>query len=158
MKLVRDNIFETNSSSTHTLILSNRLSNEDYIAKNPTLLISFIDTNDEHYLSSLNEKVSYLVSHIIRNYMYNVISYEDLIDQIKEDWDFKRIERYVKEHFNKEIIFPAKYEGDLEDIVSINHQLICSDLGDLLSDIVTDNRDLLDDILSPSAVIEIGHD
>lgn len=169
MKIVRNRIFETNSSSTHSLIRTNSLK-EDYTPKNPTLLVSFIDTNDEFRLSSLQEKVSYLVSHIINDYKYNVSTYEDLISQVQNDWNFKRLFSYVKEHYNKEIIFPKEYktyteidddfayENALEDIVSINHQLVERDFDELLRNIVCDYHDLLDDVLSPSTVIEIGHD
>ncbi len=159
MKLERNKIFETNSSSTHALVITSNLNNEDYVPKNPTILIDFVNTDDEWSFCTLREKVSYLVSHIIRNYKYNVATYEDLIDQVKEDYDFKRISKYVKDRYDKDIVFPAKYDGDLDDIVEINHQLICNDLDDLLDDIIKDDyHDLLDDVLSPSTIIKMGRD
>ena len=158
MKIIRRNVFETNSSSTHSLIYVGPKSSEDYMAKNPTILVQFIDTDDWRILSSLEEKVSYLVSHIVNNYKYNCATYNDLVEQVTSDWDFKRLDNYVQEHFNKRIVFPEKYEYDLEDIVSINHQLIESNFDNLLEDIMIDHHDYLEDILSSEYVIEIGND
>jgi len=159
MKRIRTGVFETNSSSTHSLTYYGDKENYNFIAPNSKLVIEFIDTNDCDSLRTLQEKVSYLVSQIINKYKYGAWSYEDLINDIEESWDFKRIKEYVKEKYNKEIVFPKKYEGNLEDIVLINHQLTdWNDLDDLLKDIYCYDHDLLDDILSPTTIIQIGRD
>ena len=158
MKKVRNNIFETNSSSTHSLTF-NTEENYNFLNPNSKLVIEFIDTDDYGYMSTLREKVSYLVSQIINKYKYGALNYQDLISDVEEDWDFKRIKEYVKEKYNKEIVFPEKYEGDLDDIVLINHQLTdWHDLDDLLKDIYSYSHDYLDEVLSPTTMIEIGRD
>ena len=68
MKLIRNNVFETNSSSTHTLTIGKQ--QKDYLAPSKTLTIDFIDTDKEFTLGTLKEKVSYLVSQIIEKYKY----------------------------------------------------------------------------------------
>ena len=156
MKKIRKNVFETNSSSTHALTLGRTLG-KDYVSPGKYLKIRWFD--EETTLTTLEEKVSYLVSHIASWYKWNAPSYEALIEEVKENWDFKRIERFVKENYDKEIVFPKEYKGNLEDIVLINHQLVdWDDLDDLLRDIYSYDHDYLDEVLSPSTVIEIGRD
>lgn len=158
MKKVRNRIFETNSSSTHSLTYNSK-ENYNFLSPNSKLVIEFIDTDDYASLCTLQEKVSYLVSQIINKYKYGAWSYEDLINDIEENWDFKKIKKYVKEKYNKEIVFPVKYDGNLEDIVLINHQLTdWNDLDDLLKDIYSYDHDYLDEVLSPTTIIQIGRD
>lgn len=164
---VRLNTFETNSSSTHSLVLKNYTDN-DYVSISNKIIVEFIDTDDCGRLHSLKEKVSYLVSHIINNYKYDVYDYSDLKEQVENDYNFIRIKDFVKEHFNKDVVLPPilnnqhneEYgEVPIEEIVSINHQLVNDTFDDLLQDIVYANsEDLLAKILNPNTAIEIGHD
>lgn len=157
MKKIRNNVFETNSSSTHALTLGRPLG-KDYVSPGKYLKIKWFD--EEETLTTLEEKVSYLVSHIASWYKWNVPSYEDLIEEIKDNWDFKRIENYVKEKYNKEIVFPEKYDGELEDIVEINHQLQSWNhrIDEILDDLITWDRDLLDEVLQDGKDIVFGRD
>ena len=158
MKIIRKSVFETNSSSTHSLIYGNQ-ENSNYLAPNSKLVISFIDTDDEKYLTTLKEKVSYLVSQIVNKYKDGAATYEDLISDVEEDYDYKRIKDYVKEHFNKDLTFPPTYRGDVSYIVNINHQLQWwGSLDELLQDLCRYNHDYLDDVLASTNSIEIGHD
>lgn len=158
IRKIRSGVFETNSSSTHALVHHNQ-ENYDFLSPSRQLIINFVDTNDDTTYDTLREKVSYLVSQIINKYKYNVLSYEDLLEELEDDYDFQRIKRYVKERYDKDIVFPKKYEGDLDDIVNINHQLTYwHNLDELLTDIITYDRVLLDEVLSPSSSIEIGRD
>lgn len=156
MRLCRYNIFETNSSSTHDLVMSS--TNSDYLPPNSTILVHFINTDDDIYYRTLQDKVSYLVSHIVNHYKYNAATYEDLIDDVKESWDFKRLDDYVYDHFGKRIVFPEKYEYNLDEIVYINHQLLESNLENVLDDLVRPEHNLLDIVLDSNKAIEIGHD
>ena len=91
-----------------------------------------------------------------------------LKEQIENDYNFKRIKEYVKEHFNKEVVLPNEfdnydededYEKSIDGIVNINHQLINHDFDELLKDIVISyDRDCLGEILNPNTEIEFGHD
>ena len=159
MEKIRKNIFETNSSSTHALVIGD-FEGKDYAPYGKNLMIRWIDTNEETHLSSLKDKVSYLVSHIASWYKWDCVDYEDLLDEVKKNRDFIRIKEYVKENYNKEIVFP-KYDGNIEDIVSINHQLVSWEhsLDEILDDLISrDNRDLLDKVLQNGNYIEIGFD
>lgn len=158
MKVLRQSIFETNSSSTHSLIMKNSNIESDYLPFGDTLKIEFFD--EERPLTTLKEKVSYLVSHIVSWYKYDAEDYEELIRQVRENYDFKRIASYVEEKFHKKIVFPKEYKGDLDDIVTINHQLISwdRDIEEVLQDIVNNDRDYLAEVLNPDAIIEFGRD
>ena len=156
MKRTRNSIFETNSSSTHSLVISDTCDN--YLPFGDTLKIRFF--SEETTLSTLSDKVSYLVSHIISWYCYDAENYNDLIDQVKEDTDFKRIESYVQEHFGKRIVFPSSYEGDLDDIVEINHQLRSwnHSLNEILEELYQQDIDYLAEVLANGKVIKFGRD
>ena len=156
MEKSRNNVFETNSSSTHSLTLGRTLG-KDYVPFGNNLKIKWF--NEETTLTTLEEKVSYLVSHIASWYIYNAIDYEDLLDQVKENWDFKRIKNYVKENFNKEIVFP-KYNGNIEDLVEINHQLVAynHNIDEILDDLITEDRDYLAEVLQDGKDIQFGRD
>lgn len=158
MKTIRENVFETNSSSTHTLVYSETANVDGYVPKSDKVIVNFIDTNDEHILYSLRDKVSYLVSHIINTYKWDCESYEDLKEQVERCYDFQRIAEHVKQTYGKEVVLPKTYSGYLEDIVSINHQLYNSNLDGVLEDLVEHNFDYLAEVLAPNQVIEIGHD
>lgn len=167
MKLIRNNVFETNSSSTHTLTIGKQ--QKDYLAPSKTLTIDFIDTDKEFTLGTLKEKVSYLVSQIIEKYKYDVYDYNDLKEQVENDADFKRIANYVKDKYGKEVRLPKTYKvntykdeddeeyTDIDEIVNINHQIRCYSLDELLNELV-EERDLLDDVLRDDTYIEIGRD
>ena len=61
MKKVRENVFETNSSSTHSLTVG-RTKGNNYTQPGKFLKIRWFD--EEETLTTLEEKVSYLVSHM----------------------------------------------------------------------------------------------
>ncbi len=167
MRLTRNNIFETNSSSTHALTIGKQQAN--YLSPSKTLIVDFIDTDEFYSLNTLKEKVSYLVSQIIEKYKYDVYDYADLKEQVENDCDFKRIADYVKNKYGKEVRLPKNYKvntykdedgekyTDIDEIVNINHQIRCSNLDELLNDLV-ENRDLLDEVLRDDSYIEIGRD
>lgn len=158
IRKIRNGVFETNSSSTHALVYNSK-ENYDFLSPSSQLIINFVDTDDDTTYDTLREKVSYLVSQIVNNYKDNVLSYKDLIEEVEGNYDFQRIKEYVKERYDKDIVFPKKYDGDLDNIVYINHQLTdWRNLDDLLTEIVTYDHILLDEVLSPSSSIEIGHD
>lgn len=169
MKKVRKDVFETNSSSTHALSITEG-SQSDYLSPSSTLVVEFIDTDDCGTLCTLKEKVSYLVSQIVNKYKWDVYDYEDLKEQVEHDWDFQRIASFVKEKYNKNVVLPKNHKvnrytdedgeeyNDLEDIVNINHQIQYSDLDELLSSLANHNRDLLEEVLRKDTIIEFGRD
>jgi hypothetical protein len=159
MKNIRRNVFETNSSSTHSLSIMESLDN--YLPESNEIIIDFIDTDEYPLLCTLQEKISYLVSHIINKYKYDCEDYDDLIELVKHNYDFKRIEKFVKDFYDRQIVFPKTYKGNLENIVNINHQLICDSLDEILDELIrySDNLNiLLDVVLKNGKMIAIGRD
>lgn len=159
MKRIRRETFETNSSSTHALSIGKKLDN-DYTPFGDTLKIYWMNTDDESVLNTLKEKVSYLVSHIASWYKYDVEDYDELLEQIKSNYDFHMLEDFVKIKYNKQIVFPKTYEGDIEDIVNINHQLTSwnHSLTEILEDIVDEDRNYLAEVLEDGNNIVFGRD
>lgn len=157
MKKTRQKTFETNSSSTHSLTQIGR-EIDYFLPKGDKIVVFFADTNDDVSYVTLKEKVSYLVGHIINSYKYNVYDYEDLVKQVEKDYNFIELNKYVKERYGKEIVLPKKYDGEIEDIVNINHQLVTSSFDDLLEDIINENRNYFAEILENGKRIDIGHD
>ena len=159
MKKIRRETFETNSSSTHALSIGKKLDN-DYTPFGDTLKIYWMNTDDESVLNTLKEKVSYLVSHIASWYKYDVENYDELLEQIKSNYYFHMLEDFVKIKYNKQIVFPKTYEGDIEDIVNINHQLTSwnHSLTEILEDIVDEDRNYLAEVLEDGNNIVFGRD
>ena len=158
MKKIRNKTFETNSSSTHSLSYCGNVNLDTYTPVGDKIVIEFINTDDGGTFTTLKRKVSYLVSHIINNYKYNCLDYEDLVEQVSNSYDFKRISNYVKNKYGKEVVFPKEYKGDIEEIVYINHQLLERNLDGVLEDLITEERDYLAEVLDPTQVIELGRD
>lgn len=156
MRKTRTEVFETNSSSTHCLTTAKR--NDNYVPQSSKIVIEFISTDDYYCLSSLKEKVSYLVSYIVHQYQYDVRNYQELVEEVEEDYDFKKIVKYVLERYGKEVVLPTDYEGDIEYITEINHQLISDNFNDFLRDICDYDRNYLAEILAVDKKIEFGRD
>lgn len=157
MKTLRNNTFETNSSSTHSLVITKNVTK--YTSNNPLIIVKFINTDEESELKTLNEKVSYIVSQIINKYKFEVSSYEDLKSLIERDYDYIKVINYVKNVFGKQVELPKNYTGDIEEIVNINHQIYCDDLDELLRDLVEQDTDsLLNNVLSKDTIIVFGRD
>ena len=158
MKKIRNKTFETNSSSTHSLSYCGNVNLDTYAPVGDKIVIEFINTDDGGTFTTLKRKVSYLVSHIVNNYKYNCLDYKDLVEQVSNSYDFKRISNYVKNKYGKEVVFPKEYKGDIDEIVYINHQLLERNLDGVLADLITEERDYLAEVLDPTQVIELGHD
>ena len=168
MIILRNNVFETNSSSTHTLSIGNK--REDYLPKNKRMVIRFINTDEERTLTTLKDKVSYLVSQIINRYKYNYNEYEELKERVEDSYDYQRIKDYVYDRFGITIELPKNHKvtrykdeygntyTNLDEIVEINHQISYGDLDELLRDLVIENREYLDDVLDENSYIVFGRD
>lgn len=157
MKTLRNSTFETNSSSTHSLVITNNVTK--YTSNNPLIIVKFINTDEESELKTLNEKVSYIISQIINKYKFEVSSYEDLKSLIERDYDYIKVIDYVKNVFGKQVELPKNYTGDIEEIVNINHQIYCDNLDELLRDLVEQDTDsLLNNVLGENTVIVFGRD
>lgn len=159
MKTVRINTFETNSSSTHSLVVTNELKDK-YMPLTDTIMIRWINTDEETSLSTLRDKISYLVSHIAYWYKNDVYDYDELIWRIKNDENYKTIEEYVSEKYGKLIQFPEKYNGEIDEVVNINHQLVpyVNNLEVILEDIINPKNNYLEEVLEDGRTIEFDRD
>lgn len=138
MKQIRNGVFETNSSSTHSLIISNR-SDEGYIPLAKHIKIQWIDTDDFFGLETLEEKLSYLISHIAARVKYSCNNYDELLEEVTENYEYQQIAKYIKDKFDKEIRFPANKNGEYDDveyIAEINHQLLPWGSGAVVEDVL----------------------
>jgi hypothetical protein len=133
---------------------------EKYFTDEPAILVSFVDMDKDEYAtySTLQEKISYLISHIANHYRYCCEDYEDFIFSIQQDYDFRRLESFVKTRYGKDIIFPKEYNGSIEDIVNINHQVIENTLEEVLDDLLDDIDSKFETVLADNSKIEIGRD
>jgi len=126
VKVIRKGMFETNSSSIHSLVLKK----EDcyfYTDGRKKLYIKWYDFDGNiKNLLTLEDKVSYLVTHMGNRKKYSVESYQELIEELEESYDFRDIKKIVLEAFDKELVFKKltkSEEKNFEDIVSVNHEL-----------------------------------
>ena len=156
---IRKRTFETNSSSTHSLVVTNELKDK-YMPLTDTIMIRWINTDEETALSTLRDKISYLVSHIAYWYKNDVYDYDELIWRIKNDENYKTIEEYVSEKYGKLIQFPEKYNGEIEEVVNINHQLVSygNNLEEILEDIINPKNNYLEEVLEDGRTIEFDRD
>ena len=134
MKSIRKNVFETNSSSTHSLcITSNNLLDE----KQNFVLFQLGEFGWEHdKLSSVEEKASYLYTGI----MYNNLD-ERLLPKLKEILDKNEIK--------------YEFESDDSDFYYIDH---AEELDDFLKDICNDENKLMRFLFSSESFILTGND
>lgn len=160
MKKIRNSIFETNSSSTHSLVFMNEEEKPKRNNKPTELKVKFINTDENPVFVTVKEKLNYLVNHIVAKYNYWADDYGDLIDQVRDDYDFKRLSEYALYVYNINITFPKTHKKNLEEIVNINHQLRESTLDDVLSDLISiyDFNEKLSYILDDNKKIVTGHD
>lgn len=156
---IRKRTFETNSSSTHSLVVTNELKDK-YMPLTDTIMIRWINTDEETSLSTLRDKISYLISHIAYWYKNDVYDYDELIWRIKNDENYKTIEEYVSEKYGKLIQFPEKYNGEIAEVVHINHQLVpyVNNLEVILEDIINPKNNYLEEVLEDGRTIEFDRD
>lgn len=137
MYSIRRGIFETNSSSTHSLVIGEEY--ENYIPISSHIKIQWCDTDDSYCLTTFQEKLSYLVSHIAYHLVYNCNTYKDLLNDLEENTEYKILKNFIKKEYKKKIRFPLNKNDNLEDLIIINHQLVTwgsSILDEVLDDLL----------------------
>jgi len=90
-KQIRKNVFETNSSSVHSLVISNggREPSEFKLNKNGEIEVDFGQFGkDLHYYTSQYDKLSYLIT-----CLYYLSGWE--VEDIYDRWEFKEIQDAV---------------------------------------------------------------
>ena len=135
LKQIRYGTFETNSSSTHTLVIPSGVAdlkkkNKDlrnYLPAAKHAKIEWICTDDYYTLTTFEEKLSYLVSQIALPLTYSCNNYKELLEELQDNFEYQLLAEYIKTKFDKEIRFPDNENGVLDNmnsIIEINHQLI----------------------------------
>lgn len=137
---IRKGTFETNSSSTHTLVFGKNTDEENMpLAKH--IKIEWIDTDDYYYLEGVKEKLSYLISHIANKVKWDCNTYEELLEEIQDNFEYKEIAEFIKEKYDKEIRFPDNKNNiytDMEYVCEINHQLIPWGSGAVIDEVLSE--------------------
>lgn len=163
---VRNSLFETNSSSTHTLALASSRGSFSYIDDNSTDIKITIFNDESYPLTTLQEKLSYLVSHIMMHQIYDASNYDDIIEFVNYDRDYVTLHGYVSRVYYKNIVLPSRIDFERHDI-EINHQLYATCFYELLSDILyytigeihdKSIEEMLEYILDEKYIIEFGRD
>lgn len=166
---IRFGVFETNSSSSHSITIYN-MSKKKFmdIPKNSTVILnntysSGIEIFDE--MGKLNFVVTLLASIVERRYNYDEIEINSFEEMVNLNW-FKWLAEVVNEESNTEVIYkhPTYYNGeevrcvpyygttydDNEDIESI----FCGGKLNVLDDETAFKERVKDIIYNPSVMIE----
>ena len=139
MKQIRLNVFETNSSSTHSIAITKNNNIIDYL---DTINFKFGEFGWENdTLSSVDEKASYLYTAII-----NYASYPD---------DYLKYLENTLNEFNINSVFEEKSESSYWDNGYIDHG---NELFEFLNDLKNDKTKLINFLLSPLSYIITGND
>ena len=140
MKQIRRNVFETNSSSSHSISFSNSKHNLDYTQLVPdndgVIHCSFDEFGWGYYgfrdTNSAEVKLSYLITQICetndcpRPWCCKEYEIQEAADAVMETDDFKMLEEDIvhtlKEHGinSKKIVVDSKQEG------YVDHQSVCA--------------------------------
>lgn len=166
---IRRGVFETNSSSTHSVsIYNNEKRKFQDIPKDSEIILDDTyaygtDIFDE--TGKLNYVVTMLASIVERKCDYDELEIESFEDMINLNW-FKWLTEIVKEESNTEIIYkcPTRYDG--KERTSVPFYSTTYDENDTIEDIFTgDCSDIMDNktkfkervkdiIYNPSVIIE----
>ena len=166
---VRVGVFETNSSSTHSVSIYNNANRKfQDIPKDSEIILDDTyaygtDIFDE--TGKLNYVVTMLASIVERRCDYDELEIESFEDMINLNW-FKWLTEIVKEESNTEIIYkcPTRYDG--KERTSVPFYSTTYDENDTIEDIFTgDGSDIMDNktkfkervkdiIYNPSVIIE----
>lgn len=156
MKVIRKNVFETNSSSVHSITVSEKSELFDYPEEKEDVIVvvpgEYGWSGDD--VMGLQEKLRYLMTLILAtNYDYDskkreFIPEDRKLDLLKADEDWQRICQVVRDKKHKEVI-PNIPKG-LNFYV--DHQS-CMSLDDFLGGISLD-----DFLFDPTYAVEIDND
>lgn len=130
MKKIRDDVFETNSSSTHVIVVKPRKKDERPVIVKPNWEGEFGWQWDEWY--STEDKLAYMIKCLVC-YDYNEDTLQDKIKPIQEklhnlDIDFE-IPTY-EEYRNGYVDHEDWYQEEIEDIYNNDEELLDFLLGE----------------------------
>ena len=104
MKKIRQNVFETNSSSVHSLVINSEGLEPSNLKIDPKT--DHIIVNTQYFGKEYNiyndqeDKLSYLITYIITNLQSNYDDDEILAVELFKDYHFINIENIIKEYCN----------------------------------------------------------
>ena len=111
---IRKSIFETNSSAVHSLVLSRHT-----YKKVRSVTVYEVNTFHQTDFVTLREKVSYLVCFLIYSKLYHCQC--ETLDEIKETYQYKELEKEIKNLIGATIKFPKNFDINR---IEYNHQLV----------------------------------
>lgn len=130
MKKTRNNVFETNSSSTHVIVVEPRKKDKRPIKANPTWDGEFGWEWDRWY--SIEDKLAYMVRCLVC-YDYNEDTLQDKIKPIQErlhnlgiDFELPTYEEYKNGYVDHE----DWYQGEIKEIYDDDEELLDFLLGE----------------------------
>ena len=119
MKKIRQNVFETNSSSVHSLVINSEGLEPSNLKIDPKT--DHIIVNTQYFGKEYNiyndqeDKLSYLITYIITNLQSNYDDNEILAIELFKDYHFINIENIIKEYCNcSGVIVNIDEEGGLD--------------------------------------------
>lgn len=164
---IRCRVFETNSSSTHSVSIYNRKTEAKEIPKDSRIVISTKQAEGTLYseLDKLNHVVTLLASIVEHKHDYGELEIKSFEEMISLSW-FKWLAEAVKEESNTEIVYeqPTYWNGKEKTIVPYYDTTFDDD--ENIEDIFTDyNKTILldevkfkervkDIIYNPTMIIE----
>lgn len=104
MKKIRQNVFETNSSSVHSLVINSEGLEPSNLKIDPKTDHIIVNTQyfgkEYNIYNSQEDKLSYLITYIIADLQRNYDDDEILTVELFKDYRFIDIENIIKEYCN----------------------------------------------------------
>lgn len=153
MKTIRNNVFETNSSSTHTIVIPRNQKQKE--RNNPQVLVATLGEYGWEY-ETYYDLLSYIYTAICCVYKEDYKKYTDKIDELASKynmiikWEEPEFHHYVIEPINK---YQKPRIGCYLENGSIDHDY---ELENFLKDLFADESLLLDAILG--GYVNTGND
>lgn len=148
-RVIRNRMFETNSSSVHTLVYKNQTFAEPDLPINPETnkVIGYYGSfdNSDRYYESQADKLSYLLTVLYYIHHYNT-------EDIYETWDFEELEEVVNKHCRTNGI---EIREDIEPY--IDHQSV-PEYGDRCDLFMLTKENMENFIFNPNVVLHTDCD
>lgn len=147
---IRNGVFETNSSSVHSICISKSHEFE----KQPEIYFGFGEYGwEESALDSVEERAAYLWTGIVNYFDDDISSVEETKNQIIEMLNSEGIIcEFAKYRIEKSSFSDSQY-CDIDGYV--DHS---SELGEFINAVISDKDRLLRYLLSPNSVVYTGND
>lgn len=153
---IRGSLFETNSSSVHSLILDKNISGKEDTSKiTPIVDLSLVE--DDKIYKSFNEKITFLFAMVEEDEKLDI----EIMDALNYHYDTEGVELDISYAIKENIKYYDENTGEeknLRDVFLKEKQPLFDIVKDLTGkDIEIKNLDLLDPIFVSSKVFDISN-